>query len=140
MSYARGTKVPISRSREEIERTVLRYKADQFGSATDDAGGRAMIQFRMRSWLVRFILPLPKDKSEQNHRERWRALLLCIKAKLETVESGITSFEEEFLPHIVTPRGDTFGEWAVPQLREMAKSGQLPRTIFGELEDKRDRK
>jgi hypothetical protein len=140
MRYASRTRVPATKSRAEIESVVLRYKADQFGSALDDERGRAMVQFRMRSWLVRFILPLPKQNSEQDHRQRWRALLICIKAKLEAVESGITSFEEEFLPHIVTPRGDTFGEWAVPQLREMQKSGQLPRTIFGELEDKRDRK
>ncbi len=140
MRYARKTEVPISRSRQQIEDTIIRYGADQFGSALDEAGGRAMIQFRMKSWLVRFILPLPKGCSEQVHRQRWRALLLVIKAKLEAVEDQITTFEEEFLPHIVTPRGDTFGEWAVPQLRTMRESGNLPANIFGALEDLRERK
>jgi hypothetical protein len=38
---------------------------------------------------------------EQAVRQRWRALVLVIKAKLEAVESGITSFEDEFLAHTV---------------------------------------
>lgn len=119
----------MSRSRAEVENLVLRYGADQFGSAIDHEGQRAMVQFRIASWLVRFVLPLDV-KSEQQARQRWRALVLIIKAKLEAVETGITTVEEEFLPHIVTPRGDTFGQWAVPQLREMKKSGQLPATIL----------
>ena len=34
---------------------------------------------------------------EQACRQRWRALLLIIRAKLEAVESGITTLESEFL-------------------------------------------
>ena len=139
MRYAHRTQVPVDRSRAEIERLVTRYKADQFGSALDLDKGRAMIQFRISSWLVRFILPLP-NRNEQDQRQRWRALVLVIKAKLEAVESRITTFEEEFLPHIVTPRGDTFADWAVPQLRAMKERGELPNKIFGELEDRRGEK
>lgn len=134
MKYARRTQVTVPRSRTEIETTVMRYGADQFGSALDQKGGRAMIQFRITSWLVRFILPLPHEDA-QDQRQRWRALALVIKAKLEAVESGITTLEEEFLPHIVTPGGQTFAEWAVPQLRELKKGGQLPSTILG-IEDR----
>jgi hypothetical protein len=136
MKYAKRTQVPVSRSRAEIESIVLRYGADQFGSAFDQKGGRAMIQFRITQWLVRFVLPLPHEDA-QDQRQRWRALTLVIKAKLEAVESGIATIEEEFLPHIVVPGGATFGEWAVPQLREMKKTGELPASILGQLEDKR---
>ena len=140
MRYARRTEVPVSRSRAEVENLVTRYGADQYGSAHDNEGGRAMIQFRISSWLVRFILPL-KDCTEQQQRQRWRALVLVIKAKLEAVESGIATIEEEFLAHVVTPGGETFGQWAVPQIREMRKTGQLPASIMAALEDRRhDRK
>lgn len=138
MKYARRTEVSVSRSRAEIENVVLRYGADQFGSALDREGARAMIQFRIATWLVRFVLPL-KDCSEQQQRQRWRALCLVIKAKLEAVEDGITTVEEEFLPHVVTPSGETFAEWAVPQIREMKKTGQLPGSLMVALEDKRGR-
>jgi hypothetical protein len=96
-----------------------------------------MVQFRIASWLVRFVLPLYQC-NEQQQRQRWRALTLVIKAKLEAVESGIATIEEEFLPHIVVPGGGTFGEWAVPQLRVIKEEGRLPGSILaGQLEDKR---
>jgi hypothetical protein len=34
---------------------------------------------------------------------RWRALLLMIKAKVEAVESGVVTFEDEWLAHFVLP-------------------------------------
>jgi hypothetical protein len=53
---------------------------------------------------------------EQACRSRWRALLLCIKAKLEACAVGITTFDSEFLAHIVTGDGRTVAERIVPQL------------------------
>ena len=133
-TYARRTQVPVSESRMEIEQIVARYKADQFGIAT--SSDKAMVQFRIASWTVRFILPLPRN-DDQDRRQRWRALCLIIKAKLESVESKITTFESEFLPHLVMPSGQTFGEWAVPQLEEMRESGKLPPIDMLAIEDRR---
>jgi hypothetical protein len=59
-------------------------------------------------------------------RQRWRALALVIKAKLEAVEAGITIFEEEFLAHIVLPDGRTAGEYMVPQIEESYRTKQMP--------------
>ena len=44
------------------------------------------------------------------------ALLLCIKAKLDAVECGITKFEAEFMAQIVDPSGRTVGEIILPQI------------------------
>lgn len=129
MAYARYTKVPIDRSRAEIERLLTRYKADQFGTAIDNDKGRAMVQFRLQKRLIRFDLPFPKQ-SEQEIRRRWRALVLSIKAKLETVESGITTFESEFLSHIVMPDGRTYGEMAVPEMQKAITEGRMPQTLL----------
>lgn len=60
-----------------------------------------------------------------------RSLCLCVKAKLEAVESGISSFESEFLAHFVVPGGKTFGEIAIPQLEEARISGKLPQLLLG---------
>jgi len=136
MRYARRTEVPVSRSRAQIESLVESYGADQFGSALDATSKRAMVRFRVSSWLVRFVLPLDVD-TDQKARQRWRALYLVIKAKLEAVESNIATIEEEFLAHVVTPDGRTFGEWAVPQIREAKKRGEMPANIMGALEDRR---
>jgi hypothetical protein len=64
---------------------------------------------------------------EQACRERWRSLALCIKAKMETVRSGISSFEIEFLPHfVVGPKGRTIADEIVPQLEQSVKNGRMP--------------
>jgi hypothetical protein len=120
------------RSRTEIEHICQRYHADQFGQAFAD--DKAMVQFRIKEWTVRFILPLP-NKEEQKIRQRWRALCLSIKSKLECVESGIATFEAEFLPHLVMADGKTFGETVIPQLKDMREHGRIP-TIDMLLENK----
>lgn len=127
MRYAARTKVPIIKSRMEIETIVARYKADQFGIAMTT--GKAMIQFRMQKWMLRFILPLP-NANEQDHRQRWRALCLIIKAKFEAVESKITTLEEEFEAHIVMPDGKTMHEHLAPQLKQIQESGKLPESLL----------
>jgi len=138
MKYAKRTQVSVQRSRSEIERIVLRYGADQFGSAY--AADRAMIQFRLgqkdKGWLLRFNLPLPHGDA-QDQRQRWRALSLVIKAKLESCESGIETIEQAFLANIVTPSGQTMAEILTPQLKDMREQGRLPALDL--LEDKRSR-
>ena len=71
----------------------------------------------------------PPDKRmaawEQACRQRWRALALVIKAKLEAVESGITSFEDEFLAHIQTPDGRSVGDHVKPALAKMYEDGEM---------------
>jgi hypothetical protein len=51
-------------------------------------------------------------------------LFLCIKAKLESVESGIETFEEAFLAHVLTPNGTVYDQ-VHPRLAEIAKTGQM---------------
>lgn len=149
--YAQQTLVSVEKSRTEIERTLTRYGADQFIYGWDR--DQAVIGFRMHDKQVKFLLPLPdKDDPEfkftpskkykrtdedrvkaweQACRSSWRALGLVVKAKLEAVEAGITSFEEEFLAHIVMVGGETFGRWALPQVEEMYRTGTMPRMLPG---------
>jgi hypothetical protein len=46
-------------------------------------------------------------------------LLLSIKAKMESVETGITTFDSEFFPHFVLPSGMTIAETILPQLPDV---------------------
>lgn len=140
MKYASRTEVGSDRSRIEIERILARYGATQF--AYGWAAGSAMIGFQFQGRLIRFTMQLPQAQDaltktgrrprnpsqtqEQLTRQKWRALALGIKAKLELVESGITTFEREFLAHVVLPNGQTFGDWAVPQIDTAYRTGALP--------------
>ncbi|WP_210205670.1 hypothetical protein [Pseudaminobacter salicylatoxidans] len=53
---------------------------------------------------------------EQACRSRWRALYLCIKAKLESIDSGIETFEDAFLAHIQMPDGHSVSEHVLPRI------------------------
>ena len=149
--YATGTSVPADRSRVEIENILTRYGADQFMYGWE--ASRAIIGFRYSGKMVRFILPLPDPKSDEFHltpsgkqrrtadgakrayeqanRQRWRALALIVKAKLEATETGITTFEEEFLSYIVLPDNQTVGEYMLPQVEEAYRSGEMPKMLPG---------
>ncbi len=131
MTYAKETDVPVERSRAEIERTLMKYGADQFAYGISQSS--ATIQFRANERVIRFVLPLSyvSDKKmtdkqlAQWQRSRWRCLLLSIKAKLETAESGISTFEEEFLAHIVLPNGQTAAELALPAIASSYAKGSV---------------
>lgn len=144
--YAEATTVASQQSRAEIERTLRRYGADAFMYFEEP--GRAAIAFRARGRHIRFLLPMPEPQSrefvytpvrrqrrsseaqreayEQATRQRWRALALVIKAKLEAVAAGISLFEDEFLANIVLPDGSTVGDFMRPQIESAYDSGRMP--------------
>jgi hypothetical protein len=145
--YAERTTVAPEKSRAEIERTLSRFGATAFMYGWN--GDAAVIQFKMQETFgyrqVRFVLPMPQLEEfrldrrsylrsesakqqawEQEVRRRWRSLALSIKAKLDAVETGLFTFDQEFMPFIVLPDGRTTGEWLVPQLDEAYTSGEMP--------------
>jgi len=126
MPYAARTQVPEAQSRTEIERTLRKYGADRFMYFSEP--GRAIIIFEAANRRIKFALPLPTDARnvEQVHRQRWRALLLCVKSKLESVESGIESFEQAFLAHVVLPNGETVGDEIAPRIDKIYQGEMLP--------------
>ncbi len=141
MNYANRTEVSPGKSRDEIERTLRRYGATKFMYGWQE--NAAVIGFEAYNRRIRFVLPLPREgevertatgrrrrnpqKSlEQAERQRWRALALAVKAKLETVESGIATFEQEFMAYVVLPDGSTVGEWMAPQIETAYRMGQMP--------------
>jgi len=152
--YAENTSVSAEKSRAEIERTLQRYGADGFMYGWE--GRSATVIFRLAERMVKFHLYLPNPEGdefvftpsrkrkrdhnsrlkawEQATRQKWRALALVIKAKLEAVESGITTFEEEFLAHIMLPNGSTVGEYTVPQIEAVYKTGEMPKLLPGSME------
>lgn len=58
---------------------------------------------------------------DQAHRQRWRALLLFVRAALEAVEQGAFRLEEALIPWAITPRGNTVGAELAPRLLEHAE-------------------
>lgn len=151
--YAENTTVGSEQSRQEIEKTLRRYGATAFYYGWEE--DRAVLGFESHSRRVQFELPMPskdapeftrhsrgqrtaaaaEQRWEQATRQRWRALSLVVKAKLEAVETGITTFEEEFLAHIVVPgpegRPVRFGALALPAVAEAYAGREMPALLPG---------
>lgn len=148
--FASETEVPAEKSRSEIERTLARYGATSFlyGWAEE----RAIVGFTIQGRQIKFLLPMPNREDadirktptgnqrnaaniesayEQAVRQRWRALALVIKAKLEAATSGIATIEEEFLAHIVLPDGQTVGQFMKPQIETAYQSREMPKLLTG---------
>lgn len=146
MTYAAETKVSIEASRAELERMLMKYGADRFAQFLTPE--KAMVVFEASDRRLKFDLPLEQVKKptttreqrkcDQTNRARWRALLLCIKAKLEAVDSGIETFEEAFLAHVVMPDGQTVAEHASPMIKQVYDGGSM-QPLLPDLTNKRKR-
>jgi hypothetical protein len=128
MAYAEGTTVPVEKSIGEIVTLVKRAGAQRVAQAEEP--DRFIIQFTLADRTVRFHVALPslsdvavrdgrgsslstqqrQARLQQAHRQKARALLLVIKAKLESVESKVETFEQAFLPNVVLSDGSTVYE------------------------------
>ena len=150
--YAANTEVSEEKSRGEIEATLRRYGADAFSYGWEE--NRALIAFRANNRHIRFEISMPDRSDEQftkyksrgywydrteasaynewqkARKQRWRALALVVKAKLEAVDSGISEFEEEFLAHIVLPDGTTVGQQIRPHIEKAYIDGKMPRLLL----------
>ena len=144
MSYANRTKVEVNNSQAEIERILDRYGATAY--MYTKMNDRVLVMFEMKGRRMRFMLTLPsrnafektdtgKSRTSQNAideahkqaiRARWRSLTLVIKAKLESVATGIEEFEEAFMGQIVLPDGQTVKDWMKPQIAKAYELKQMP--------------
>jgi hypothetical protein len=124
--YAERTDVPVDRSKAEIERLLQRAGATQFATLMSPVG--AAIAFTIGGRNYRFHVTMPEERAQaaadQKRRQRWRALSLVIKAKLEAGRSGITTLETELLPYAVLPGGRTVADEALPALKRAYESGR----------------
>lgn len=143
--YAASTDVNSDRSRSEIERTLARYGATSFMYGWDQSS--ALVGFVAHGRQIRFVLPMPdRDDREFTHtpsrrqrrapaqaeaayeqavKQRWRALALVIKAKLEAVAAGIVTFEDEFSMHVVLPDGRQVRDLVVPAIEQAYATGTV---------------
>lgn len=145
--YAKDTIVPVSKTRGEIEQLLERAKAKQYGTAVDYDLMTARVQFKLFDRIVRFTVKLPDRKKlgegarfEKAERQRWRALLLVLKAKLESVESDIETFESAFLGQIVMPGDQTVADLVTPLIGSAYKHGRLPKQLGPAPDEGKDAK
>ncbi|NLS26219.1 hypothetical protein S2M10_12000 [Sphingomonas sp. S2M10] len=150
MAYAERTEVAFERSIAEIVGMLRRAGAASIAQVEEPR--QFTIQFVLDERLVRFRVDLPtlddapttdgrgsrlnatrrEAKVGQVIRQRGRALMLVIKAKLESVESNVETFEQAFLANVVMANGETvYDRLAEPIAREYRLGSVQPTsTLF----------
>lgn len=144
--FANTTKVSVVKSKAEIERILQRYGAKQFISGWDQQF--AYVGFVINNRAIKIPIELPLKEAycetstgmlrspetamkhwEQACRQKWRALVLVVKAKLEAVESGIATIENEFLAYTCLPSGETVSQWLQPQMDKVLSEKEMPKLL-----------
>lgn len=145
MAYAETTTVPVERSISEITGLAKKAGAQRIAQAKEP--DRFSVQFTIQERTVRFRVTLPaldamptrdgrgvmltaqqrRAKMEQAHRQRARALMLVIKAKLE---NGVETFEQAFLPNVVLADGSTVYERVAGPIAEEYRVGAVQQLLL----------
>lgn len=150
MAFAENTSVSVAKTKAELETLIVR-KHRACGYQSGFLNGQSRVEFVLKDRLVRFTLDMPVAANfrktsggavrspsqieaavDQEMRRLWRCLLLAVKAKLECVMSGISTFEDEFLAQIVDPAtGLTVGETVKPILALNYAGNKKPLLLTG---------
>ncbi|WP_344299355.1 hypothetical protein [Sinomonas flava] len=142
VNYVRGASLTCSDSQSEIEAVLLAAGAAGFRCVSQQ--GRAVLAFSSGGHRFRIVLPLPgpsapgglrpyrRSAPQEDARRRWRQLAQLIRAKVDAVEAGIASFDEEFLAYIVMPGGGTVFEAAAPRIATAYDGREGPAAVAGE--------
>jgi hypothetical protein len=145
--FAEGTRVPVERTQGEIIQLLTRYGAADYGYGR--RGQVAAVVFAVHGVRVRFELKLPTEGDfvktadgkrsipagrraelvRTEERRLWRALLLVIKSKLESVDSGIEDFTEAFLGQVVVSDESTMADVYTEVLAPAIAAGRLPEKL-----------
>lgn len=164
--YAAGTSVPVERSKVELDTLLGKHGAGQRGIMHDEAAGTAHVVFVLKGLKYKLELPMPTPADlerqaprraagwsgwtperrqawvrrawEQACRERWRGVVLLIKAKLEIVRMGVSTFEREFLADLMLPDGKTAHQTIAPYMRAVLADGYT--VLADEVSDLRRRR
>ena len=143
--YATGTDVPVTRSKTELNAYLEKIGATKILLGADKDLGVDVIMFEVNGRPVKLEVHTPSASEvqatptgkrrngeplqhaiEAETRRRWRALILMLTAKWEAIQSGIATFEAEFLPYTMLPNRQTVAEYLEPQVKDIIEHRKMP--------------
>jgi hypothetical protein len=134
-AYAEKTKVTVEKSRIELDALLGKNGAKQRGIAVDEAVNRAIVMFTLNDRRYKLEIPLPFPptgnaatvrllrRHAQESRSRWRAMVMLLRAKFESIRLDISTPEDEFLSALVLPNGETAGQAVGQYMTQLIKAG-----------------
>lgn len=140
--YAYRTKVPVSKTRIQIDVLLSKHGATQRAVATDEDRGFNMVMFSIAAGdsrrQIKLELPCVVDDPAEDRRV-WRVLYMSLKMKLELIAHGDSDVDREFLPNVVLPNGRTVLESIAPDIDAAYLDGKMP-PLLGAAKPMRRRK
>jgi hypothetical protein len=150
--YAEGTSVSVESTRAAIDALLVKNGATSTAILNSDEDSRAAVAFTMKGARFRIEIPLPTladveppsaskqpknltrdqwlaQRLVQARRERWRAILLLLKSKLEIVRIGLSGVEKEFMADMILPGGETVHQVLSEALRRGLDGAALPKAL-----------
>ncbi len=137
--YAANTQVPVGRSKQQIEKLLTDWGINEFFFGTSPRGDG--IGFKYKDNVYKFNVPTPKKSNyysnatyQRELRRRWRVLYMSLKMELEKINSGLTTFEDQFLAMRCLPDGSTVSDFMnLPENLELLHKAEMPRLLTGEI-------
>lgn len=130
------TTVRAEKSQMEISSELNRYSISNVQHTSTDTffsiAFQAQIEGADKPMMIRIDVPYDQSNDTEdrygwrNKRILYRALFYYIKALLIAWDSGMKTFAEIFMPHIVLPGGKTVSQDLLPRYALAIESGQLP--------------
>ena len=139
--YAKQTTVPVSRSKAQVEETLRRYGIDEFFIGSSPRGDGVGFTYNGRVYKHNVPMPNPDDyRTDRQHdqaiRQRWRILHMSLKMKLEEVQSGGMTFEDQFLSMMCLPDGSTVADFMrLPANAKLLDKAEMPLLTGGQQKE-----
>lgn len=122
-------------SKDDIEKLLRKAGASQIYSGFDEDAKQIRLGFRIdgRNYKLTSSTNRPTRRCDEDQiiREAWRVLLLLLRAKLEVIAAGGTTFETEFLANLLLPDGSTVADDVLPKVAEAYATANMPRLLAG---------
>jgi len=125
--YAEKTSVSVESSKETIRKTLERYGASNLMQG--ESPTEYIIAFELSNKRIKLNIQFdPEDAQER--RRKFRVLLLMLKARLECIDSGDSTVEQEFMPNIMLPDGTTVGEQVYNKIEQAYSQNEMPKLMI----------
>lgn len=135
--YAKTTTVPVNKSRSQIQDELERFGVDEFFFGTSKRGQGIGFKYNERVYKMNVPLPertegMSENQYQQALRQRWRVLRMSMKMELEKIESGVISFEDQFLAQMCLPDGSNVSQFMrKPENLELLSKSKMPKMLTG---------
>ena len=127
----------MSKSKVQVQELLINYGIEEFFFGTSPRGDG--IGFKYEGRIYKHNVPMPSqddyrtdNQYEQAVRQRWRIFYMSLKMKLEEIQSGGISFEDQFLSMMTLPDGSTVGDFMrLPENLARIQSTKMPKLLTG---------